>query len=153
MSEFFSPARRVTTWGARGVRVGEAQNPGPDDVEQTQLDSGAHSSEESGAPGLTVRQESDTESVGSVDRDNEVTVPTPVDFEQVGSRRMRRLVLVGANPPPNQVPEEVDLTVADSPSESGDSSGEVAEEVVRDNQIPQNSRGGFELNRGTPGFQ
>ena len=37
---------------------------------------------------------------------------------------MRRLVLVGANPPP----EEVDLTVADSKSESGDSSAVEAED-------------------------
>ena len=66
----FSPARRVTTWGARGVRVGETQKPSPDDVEQTQLDSGARSSEESKAPGLTVRQESDTESVGSINIGN-----------------------------------------------------------------------------------
>ena len=60
---------------------------------------------------------------------------------------MRRLVLVGANPPRNHVAEEVDLTVADSPSESGDSSVEVEEEVVFDNEIPQNSRRDFELNR------
>ena len=137
-----SPARRVVAWGARGVRVGEAQNPDPDDsLEPTQLESSAQSSE-SGAPG-TVRQESDTESVASVNRDNEAT---PVD-QRVGSRRFRRLVLVGANPPPNQAAEEVDLTVADSPSESGDSSAEVAEEVVHDNQIPQNSRTDFEFNR------
>ena len=132
-----SPARQVVAW-ARGVRVSEAQNPGPDDtVERTQVDGGAHSTEESGAAG-TVRQESDTESVTSV---NEATVPAP----QVGSRR-RRMVLVGANPPPNHVAEEVDLTVADSPSESGDSSAAVAEEVVHD-QIPQNSRRNFELTR------
>ena len=56
---------------------------------------------------------------------NEATVPAP----QVGSRRRW---LVG-------VAEEVDLTVADSPSELGDSSAAVAEEVVHD-QIPQNSR-------------
>ena len=133
-----SPARRVVAWGARGVRVGEAQNPGSDDtLERTQVDGGAHSTEESGAAG-TVRQESDTESVASV---NEATVPAP----RVGSRR-RRLVLVGANPPPNHVAEEVDLTVADSPSESGDSSAAVAEEVVHD-QIPQNSLRNFELTR------
>ena len=90
------------------------------------MDGGAHSTEESGAAG-TVRQESDTESVASV---NEATVPAP----RVGSRR-RRLVLVGANPPPNHVAEEVDLTVADSPSESGDSSVAVAEEVVHDHTL------------------
>ena len=111
LRDLSSPARRVVAWGARGVRVGEAQNPGPDDtLELTQLDGGAHSLEESGAAGLTVRQESHTESVVSVNRDNEATVPAPVD-QRVGSRRMRRLVLVGANPPP----EEVDHTVADSP--------------------------------------
>ena len=97
--------------GCKRVRVGEAQ------LESTQLDGGAHSLEESGAAGLTVRQESDTESVVSVNRDNEATVPAPV-HQRVGSRRMRRLVLFGANPPP-----EVDPTVADSPFESGDSSG------------------------------
>ena len=70
-----------------------------------------------------------------------------VDLPPVGSRRIRRLVLVGANPPQNQVAEEVDLTVADSPSESGNSSAEVAEEVVHENQIPHDSRRGFELNR------
>ena len=59
-----------------------------------------HIPQQSGAAGLTVRQESDTESVASVNRDNESTVPAPVD-QRVGSRRMRRLVLVGANPPPN----------------------------------------------------
>ena len=143
MRDLSSHARRVVAWGARGVRVGEAQNPGPDDtLELTQLDGGPHSPEESGAPGLTVRQESDTESVASVNRDNEATVPAPVD-QLVGSRRTRRLVLVGANPPP----EEVDLTVADSPSESGDSSAVEAEDVPHDNQIPQNSRRDFELNR------
>ena len=56
-------------------------------------------------------------------------------------------MLVGANPPQNQVAEEVDLTVADSPPEPGDSSAEVAEEVVHDNQIPHHSRRDFELNR------
>ena len=37
-----STARRVTVWGARGVRVGEARNPGPQDRDEgaTQLDSG-----------------------------------------------------------------------------------------------------------------
>ena len=54
---------------------------------------------------------------------------------------------LGQTPPPNQVAEEVDLTVADSPSESGDSSAVVTEEVVHDNKIPQNSRRDFELNR------
>ena len=145
------PARRVVVWGARGVRVGEARNPGPDDImAPTQWESGAHFSEESRAPGLTVRQESDTESVASVNRDNEVTVSAPVDasaadLPRVGSRRIRRLVLAGSSPPQNQVAEEVDLTVADSPSEPGGSSAEVAEEVVHDNQIPQNSRRDFEL--------
>ena len=35
-----SAARRVTVWGARGVRVGEAKNPGPQDRDEreTQLD-------------------------------------------------------------------------------------------------------------------
>ena len=42
-------ARRVVAWGARGVRVGETRNPGRNDMlEQTQLESGAHSSEETG---------------------------------------------------------------------------------------------------------
>ena len=50
-----SPAHRVVAWGARGVRVGEAQNPGPDNtLERTQVDGGAHSTEESEATG-TVR--------------------------------------------------------------------------------------------------
>ena len=54
--------------------VGEARNPGPDDIlEPTQSKSGAHFSQESRAPGLTARQQSDTE---SVNRDNEVTIPT-----------------------------------------------------------------------------
>ena len=65
------PASRVVAWGARRARVCEARNPGPDDVlEPTQLESGAHSSEESRTSGLTVRQESDTKSVASVNRDN-----------------------------------------------------------------------------------
>ena len=54
---------------------------------------------------------------------------------------------VGANPPQNQVAEEVDLIFADSPCESGGSSAEVAEEIVHDNQIPHSSRRDFELNR------
>ena len=78
-------------------------------LQPTQLESGAHSSEETG---LTMRQEFDIESVASVNRDNKLTVLTPVDasaadLERVGSRRIRRLVLVGANPPQNQVAEEI----------------------------------------------
>ena len=55
LRDLSSHARRVVAWGAGGVRVGEAQNPGPDDaLELTKLDGGAHSPEESGAAGLTV---------------------------------------------------------------------------------------------------
>ena len=42
MHNHISTARRVTVWGARGVRVGEAKNPGPQDRDEgaTQLDNG-----------------------------------------------------------------------------------------------------------------
>ena len=49
-------ARRVVLWGARGVRVGEARNPGPEmenSIRPTQWDSGAQSSLGSRASGLT----------------------------------------------------------------------------------------------------
>ena len=50
--------RRVTLWGSRGVRVGEAVNPGPegtmaDSVRPTQWESEAQFSLESRALGLT----------------------------------------------------------------------------------------------------
>ena len=62
--------------------------------------------------------------------------------------RIRRLSLVGARDPPQQVVEEVDLTVADSPSESSATSTVGAEEVVvLESQIPHNPHQHFELNR------
>ena len=46
------PFRRVPVWGARGVRVGKASNPGPDDVPLTQWESGAECSVPNGGSGL-----------------------------------------------------------------------------------------------------
>ena len=72
--------------------------------------------------------------VASVNRDNEVTVPKPVDASAAGLERVGDPTIgVGWGKP------SVDLTVDDS-------SAEVAE-VVHDNQIPQNPHRDFELNR------
>ena len=46
------PVRRVPVFGARRVRVGEASNPGPDDVPLTQWESGAECSVPNGGSGL-----------------------------------------------------------------------------------------------------
>ena len=62
-------------------------------------------------------------------------------------RIIRRLVLVGADPRPDDVAEEVDVTVAGGEPESGDSSNMEADVAVHEAQILHEPRGRDELIR------